>query len=234
MKIALITGGSRGIGAETVKKFAQQQYTVILNYHTGKQHAEQLKDALVTGGCDVHLYCADVSDAQQVKEMFAWVAKYFKKLDVLVNNAGISLTKQLQDVTVEQFDRVMNTNARGYFLCCQQALPLLKKSEHGAIVNVSSIWGVKGASCESVYSMSKFAVVGLTMSLAEELKSAGITVNCICPPIVQTDMCKHLSRAEIEEFCSVHNVSAYTPVKVAEDIYSLSQSNQTGLIYMEK
>ena len=234
MKVALVTGGARGIGAETVKKFAKEQYTVILNYCNSKVQAEQLQQELVANGCDVHLYCADVSDINQVREMFAWIAKYFKKLDVLVNKAGVALTKQLQDVTVTEFDHVMNVNAKAVFFCCQCALPLLKNSEHGAIVNISSIWGVEGASCESVYSMSKFAVVGLTKSLAQELQPTNITVNCVCPPIVLTDMCKHLSSQDIEQFCVQRNVKAYSPIQVANDIYMLSQSNSTGTILREK
>lgn len=234
MKVALVTGGARGIGAETVKKFAQEQYTVIINYRNSREQAEQLKNELVAGGSDVHLYCADVSNVQQVTEMFDWVAKYFKKLDVLVNNAGISLTKQLQDVTACEFDSVLATNAKSAFFCCQQALPLLKRSERGAIVNVASIWGVEGASCESVYSMSKFAVVGLTKSLAEELKPANIVVNCVCPPIVLTDMCKHLTAQDVNLFCEQRHVRAYTASEVANDVYLLAQSKQTGIIFREK
>ena len=234
MKIALITGGARGIGAEAVIKFAKEQYTVILNYHNSKLQAEQLQRELVASGYDIHLYCADVSDVKQVSEMFAWVSKYFKKLDVLVNNAGIAMEKQLQDVTEAEFDRVMNTNAKSAFFCCQQALPLLKRSEHGAIVNVSSIWGVHGASCESAYSMSKFAIVGLTKSLAEEFNSEHIAVNCVCPPIVLTDMSKHLTAKDIEDFCAERNVKAYLPSQVASDIYSLSVSGKTGKILMER
>ena len=234
MKIALITGGSRGIGAETVKKFAQEKHTVILNYNSSKLQAERLQAELIESGCDVHLYCADVSDATQVSQMFAWVAKYFKKLDVLVNNAGISLTKQLQDVTETEFDRVMSVNAKAAFFCCQHALPLLKNSDNGAIVNVSSIWGMQGASCESVYSMSKFAIVGLTKSLAQELKQTNITVNCVCPPIVLTDMSKHLTASDIEDFCAEHYVRAYSSRDVAQDIYLLSQSGKTGQILMER
>ena len=234
MKIALVTGGSRGIGAATVKKFAKEQYTVILNYRNSVSEAEALKRELVQSGCDVHLYQADVSDVTQVKEMFSFVGKYFKKLDVLVNNAGVALVKQLQDVTQTDFDLVMDTNAKGEFFCCQQALPLLKRSDKGAIVNVSSIFGVTGASCESAYSMSKFAVVGLTKSLAEELKPANITVNCVCPPIVLTDMSARLTAQDIEDFCVLHGTKAYTPKQVANDIYNLSISNDTGKILMEE
>ena len=234
MKIALVTGGARGIGAATVKKFAGEQYTVILNYNKSKEQAESLKRELVALGCDVHLYQADVSDVQQVVSMFGWVRKYFKKLDVLVNNAGISLVKQLQDVTEAEFDSVMSTNSKSTFFCCQQALPLLKDSGSGAIVNVSSIFGVMGASCESVYSMSKFAVVGLTQSLAEELKPMNVTVNCVCPPIVLTDMSAHLTEQDVEDFCAQHGVRAYTPEQVAEDIFALTATDETGIILEEK
>ena len=234
MKIALITGGARGIGAETVKKFAHEQYTVILNYCRSSSKAAELQRELVAQGCDVHLYRADVSDFAQVGEMFAWAHKYFKKLDVLVNNSGIALSSQLQDVTQAQFDEVINTNARGAFFCCQQALPLLKNSAHGSIVNVSSMWGVMGASCEAAYSMSKFAIVGLTKSLAKELKPMGVTVNCVCPPVVMTDMSSHLTTADIDKFCKEHRVKPYTASQVASDIYMLSQTDKTGIILREK
>ena len=233
MKIALITGGSRGIGAATVKKFARENYTVILNYNKSVEQAEQLKNELVGLGCDVHLYQADVSDVRQVTEMFAWVGKYFKRLDVLVNNAGVALVKQIQDVSEQDFDRVVGTNAKAAFFCCLQALPLLKKSDRASIVNVSSIFGLSGASCESVYSMSKFAVVGLTQSLAEELKPLNITVNCVCPPIVLTDMSAHMTEQDVQDFCMLHCARAYTPEQVAEDIFNLATCKETSKILAE-
>lgn len=234
MKIALVTGGSRGIGAETVKIFAEQGYTVILNYNSSQVQAEQLRNQLVSEGCDVHLCRADVSDFNQVVAMFRWIAKYFKKLDVLVNNAGVALTKQLQDVTEQDFDKIIDVNAKGAFFCCQQALPLLQKSGNGSIVNVSSIWGVQGASCESVYSMSKFAVVGLTESLSKELQPSNISVNCVCPPIVLTDMSAHLTEQDVDDFCEQHQVCVYQPGQVAQDIYRLATDGNTGQILIEK
>ncbi|MCH5152214.1 MAG: SDR family oxidoreductase [Clostridiales bacterium] len=234
MKIALVTGGSRGIGAATVEKFARENFTVILNYNKSAELAENLKKKLVAAGCDVHLYQANVSNCKQVEAMFAWVGKYFKKLDVLVNNAGISLVKQLQDVTEAEFDSVVSTNAKSAFFCCQQALPLLTRSDRGSIVNVSSIFGLTGASCESAYSMSKFAVVGLTKSLAEELQPLNITVNCVCPPIVLTNMSAHLSDQDVSDFCKRHNTKAFTPNQVAEDIFTLAVGGKTGIILEEK
>ena len=234
MKVALVTGGSRGIGAATVKKFARENYTVILNCNKSVEQAESLKNELVAAGCDVHLYQADVSDCKQIEAMFAWVGKYFKRLDVLVNNAGVALVKQAQDVTEADFDRVMSTNAKGAFFCCQGALPLLKKSGGGSVVNVSSIFGLTGASCESVYGMSKFALVGLTKSLAEELEPLNITVNCVCPPIVLTDMSAHLAEQDVKDFCKRHGARAFTPQQVAEDIFTLATGGKTGIILEEK
>lgn len=234
MKVALVTGGSRGIGAATVEKFAKENYTVILNYRNSEKAAQQLRDRLLQEGCDVHLCCADVSDSAQVSQMFFWISKYFKKLDVLVNNAGVALTGLFQDVTEAQFDSVVNTNVKGTYLCAQRAVEMFLKQGQGSIVNVSSIWGLQGASCEAVYSLSKHAVVGLTRSLAKELEPSGIRVNCICPPIVETEMCRHLSRQDIVCFCKEHGVSAYSPNQVAEDIFRLATGSESGIIFEEK
>lgn len=230
MKVALITGGSRGIGAETVKKFAKENYTVLLNYNTSEEEAKTLRRELTEQGRDVHLFHGDVSDYSQVRSMFRKIEKYFRKIDVLVNNAGVSLVKQLQDVKEADFDRVMAVNAKGAFFTCQKALPLLMNAENPKIINVSSIWGVKGASCESVYSMSKHALVGLTRSLAEELAPSGIAVNCICPPFVYTDMCKKYKKKDVKAFCEKYGKRAYLPAEIANKIYFTSLSDETGKV----
>lgn len=234
MKVALITGGSRGIGAATARAFAEQNYTVVINWNTSQTAAKSLKEELLRRGCDAHLYRADVSDAVQVEEMFAWIEQYFKRLDVLVNNAGVALSALCQDVCERDFDHVMGVNAKGAFLCCQRAIPLFLKQGGGSIVNVSSIWGVRGASCESVYSMSKYALVGLTESLAKELSCSGVRVNCVCPSIVKTDMCANLSQEDIEDFCRQEQVSVFTPEAVAQDIFRLATGNDSGVILQER
>ncbi len=234
MRIALVTGGSRGIGAATVKKFAESGYTVILNYNKSEVAAEALKRKLLSSGCDVHLYRADVSDVKQVDDMFAWVKKLFKRLDVLVNNAGVSSYALCTDVSEEKYDRVMNVNAKGTFFCCSCYAKYFLERGSGSIVNVSSIWGVEGASCESVYSMSKHAVVGLTSSLAKEFSESGIRINCVCPSIVKTDMCSHLTDEDIRSFCEENGVSEYSAEQVADDIFRLATSNNTGIILRQR
>ena len=229
MKIALITGGSRGIGAECVKKFATEGYTVILNYNKSASTARNLQQQLQAQGCDVHLYQADVSNQSQVAEMFAWIKKYFKHLDVLVNNAGVWRGGLVQDVSLDDYNFVMDTNAKGVFLCCKHAIDLLRGGTNPAIVNMSSIWGLQGASCESVYTMSKFAVVGLTQSLAEELDGM-VNVNCICPPIVLTEMCAGYTEEEKQAFCAEHNTKCYLPSEVASEIFRLATCGTSGTI----
>lgn len=227
MKVALVTGGSRGIGAAAVEKFAKNGYTVILNYNSSHDQAAKLRQRLLSQNCDVHLFQADVSDVGQVFSMFGYVAKYFKHLDVLVNNAGVALTKQLQDVTEDEFDRVTDVNAKGAFFCCKYAFPLLAKCG-GSIVNVSSIWGARGSACESVYCMSKHAVLGLTRSLAAELQDAGVKVNAICPPMVLTDMTSGYGKDDIATFCNETGTSVYTADQIADRIYDLALFGKNG------
>ena len=233
MKVCLVTGASRGIGAAVAEEFAHRGYTVILNYNRSKEKAEQLQSRLLAEGCDVHLAQADVSVESDIAGMFERLNKYFRRLDVLVNNAGIACTAQIQDVTSNKLREVFETNVYSAFFCCREALPLLKSAK-GCIVNVSSVWGVDGASCESVYSASKHALVGLTKSLCEELSPCGVRVNCVCPPIVDTDMCAHLSRAEVDNFCKERGVRLYSPQEVASDVYALATGGETGKILTEK
>ena len=230
MKTVLITGASRGIGANTARKFAEQGYTVFINYNQSATCAQQLKKELNESGLDAHLLQADVSNENQVKQMFDYIKRYAKKLDVLVLNAGVGLYQQVQNISCEQYDKVMNVNAKGAFLCAKHAVPLMLDRCGGSIVAVSSIWGLQGASCESVYSMSKFALVGLTMSLHEELSESGINVNCVCPPMVETQMTAHLGKQDKQEFCNQHNQPILSPSQVAQTIFDVATSGESGQI----
>lgn len=230
MKTVLITGASRGIGAETVRAFAEKGYTVIANYNKSHDKAVALRDEMVSRGLDVHIFQADVSDSSQVEKMFCHIKRFYKKLDVVVNNAGVALYRQIQDTTDSQFERVMGVNCKGAFLVSREATKLFLERMQGSIVNISSVWGLRGASCESVYSMSKFAIVGLTLSLHEELNDCGINVNCLCPPIVETEMTANLSIEDKEEFSKKFGVPILDAVSVAQKILEVAESDESGNI----
>ncbi len=230
MKTVLITGASRGIGAETVRAFAEKGYTVIANYNKSHDKAVALRDEMVSRGLDVHIFQADVSDSSQVEKMFCHIKRFYKKLDVVVNNAGVALYRQIQDTTDSLFERVMGVNCKGAFLVSREATKLFLERMQGSIVNISSVWGLRGASCESVYSMSKFAIVGLTLSLHEELNDCGINVNCVCPPIVETEMTANLSIEDKEEFSKKFGVPILDAVSVAQKILEVAESDESGNI----
>lgn len=188
MPTALVTGGTRGIGEAVAKKLKKSGYNVVINYFSSKARAEELEKQ---GFFTVR---ADVADDCQVKEMFDAVKKRFGKVDVLINNAGIALKqKTFFDVDEAEFDRVFAVDVKGVFLCSKYAALNMLRSGGGDIINVSSVFGVEGASCEAVYSAAKGAVIAFTKSLAKELEGASVRVQAVAPSMVDTDMNAHLS-----------------------------------------
>lgn len=207
MKKVLITGGATGIGKATALLFKQKGYDVFITYN----QSEPDFDGITKIKCNLE-------NENEIIELFNQITS----IDVLVNNAGISLIKQINDTTAEEYDKIMRINARSYFLCSREAVKLMLKSHSGAIVNVSSMWGQLGASCEIAYSMSKAAVVGLSRSLAQELAPSGITVNCVCPGIIDTRMNSMFEKSELEEEVPIGRLG--TAEEVADAIYFLSQN----------
>lgn len=185
---AIITGGSRGIGAATVRLLAAKGHGVVFAYRNAEEFAKTLERNLRAKGFEVLAVRADVSDTEQVRQLFATAEHTFGSVDVLVNNAGIARQQLLTDVTDNDYEDIMATNLGGVFRCCREAIPYFLKHHRGSIVNISSVWGVVGASCESVYSASKAGVIGFTKALAKELGPSGIRVNCLCPGVIDTDM----------------------------------------------
>ena len=185
---AIITGGSRGIGAATVRLLAAKGYAVVFAYRSAEGSATALERDLRTQGYDVLAVRADVTDTEQVRALFALAETTYGSVNVLVNNAGIARQQLLADVTDADYEDVMAANLGGVFRCCREAVPYFLKQHRGSIVNISSVWGMVGASCESVYSASKAGVIGFTKALAKELGPSGIRVNCLCPGVIDTDM----------------------------------------------
>ncbi len=190
MKKVLVTGGSRGIGAATVKAFRKVGYDVYANYVSDDSAAKQL-----AADCGCHIYKADVSDLDAVKRMHGDIGR----VDVLVNNAGIALNTMFQYATPEQVERLYGVNLFGTLNCIRVFAPDMLNEKDGVIINMSSIWGEVGGSCEADYSASKAAIIGLTKALAKEFGTSWVRVNCISPGIIDTDMNAELTVETVEE-----------------------------------
>lgn len=191
-KTALITGASRGIGAATARLLARRGYAVAINYFHSEAAALALAEELRKAGHAALAVRADVSDAAQVKEMVDAVLENFCQLDILVCNAGVAHFGLLSDLTEEDWRHIFGVNVDGVYHCCKAVIPHFVHNKAGRIVTVSSMWGQVGASCEAAYSASKAAVIGLTRALAKELGPSGITVNCVSPGVIDTEMNAHL------------------------------------------
>ncbi len=215
MKTILITGASRGIGAQTAKLFAQNGYRVIINYCHSQKNADMLCKELKENGADVISYKADVSNPSQVSAMFGHIEEYFGGVSVLVNNAGIAQTKLFTDITDNDWNRMISTNLSSAFYCCRAALPYMIHQKYGRIINISSMWGQVGGSCEVHYSAAKAGIIGLTKALAMEEGLSGITVNCIAPGVIRTDMTSNLSN---EDFRTLAEETPTGTIGTPEDI----------------
>lgn len=207
MKKVLITGGATGIGKATALAFAQKGYDVYITYNkTAPDY-----DGVTALKCDL-------SNIDDIKRLFA----DFSSLDVLVNNAGVSIIKMINDVTPEDYESLMSVNSRAVYFCGKYAAELMLKRHSGAIINVSSIWGEVGASCETLYSMSKAGVIGFTKALAQELAPSGITVNCVSPGIIDTRMNAAFSKEELADEVPLGRLG--TPEEVASTILLLAEN----------
>lgn len=196
---ALITGASRGIGAQIATLLAKSGYSVAINYSSSKKQAILVEKELVKCGYSAKAFCADVSDAQAVNQMVQDIENTLGKVKVLVNNAGIAQQKLFCDITESDFDRMFDVNVKGVFNCCKAVLPSMISEKRGSIINISSMWGQVGASCEVHYSASKAAVIGITQALAKEVGPSNVRVNCICPGVIDTQMNVNLDESTVEQ-----------------------------------
>jgi len=191
----LVTGGSRGIGAAIARAVASRGANVIINYRSSELEALRLARDLREKGAGVLAIRADLSRENEVERMFTRIEAEIGYVNALVYNAGISQRGLLIESSEEQWDRVMNTNLKGAFLCCRRVLPYMIRERFGRIINIASVLGISGASYESIYSSAKGGLIALTRSLAQEVGPSGITVNAIAPGPIFTDML----REELDE-----------------------------------
>lgn len=198
-KTALITGSSRGIGRAAARRLAHDGYKVCINYVERQDKADELAHELTRDGFEAIAVQADVSDRKQVDKMVEEAKARLGDIDLLVNNAGVAGQALFQDVTDEMWNRYFNVNLNGARNTIQAVLPDMLRRKEGSIINVSSIWGLHGASCEVTYSCTKHALIGLTRSLAMELAPSHIRVNCVAPGVIDTDMVKVLGNETLKE-----------------------------------
>ncbi len=217
-KVVLVTGGSRGIGRAICKKFASEGYSVAINYEKSEKEANCV--AKETGG---KVYRADVSDYEQVFAMVDRIESELGEIDVLINNAAISVVGLFQDMTDNEWERIFGVNVKGVFNCSKCVLKNMLRKRNGSIVNISSMWGITGGSCESHYSATKAAVIGYTKALAKELGPSGIRVNCVAPGTVNTEMNAHLSGGDLDVLCEDTPLCKIgSPEEIAEAVYFLA------------
>ena len=196
-KIALVTGASRGIGAEIAKSLAQNGYYVFVNYNTSETLANMVVDEIRNCGNLAEAIKCDVSSSNEVKSMFEYIRKCYGKLDLLVNNAGISITGFFQDLSDEDWHKIIDVNLSSVFYCSREAIKIMLNNGSGKIINISSMWGLVGGAMEVHYSATKAGVIGLSKALAKEVAPSGITVNVVAPGSINTDMLKMLGEDTI-------------------------------------
>ena len=196
-KIALVTGASGGIGSACAKKLASEGYKVIVHYYRSKEEAERIADRI--GGDALQ---ADLRSETAVDALVDDVLAQYGHIDVLVNNAGISRVNQVQDVSNYEWDLLMASNATSAFLMTRAVLPSMIEAQSGAIVNISSMWGIAGGSCESAYSASKGAIIAFTKAVAKEVGPSGIRVNCVAPGVIETAMLDRYTPADLEDLAN--------------------------------
>lgn len=198
-KVAIVTGSSKGIGREIAKTLAKNNIQVIANYFKSENEAKSLKEELVKQNIEVDIVKADVSKREEAKKLVQYALEKYKTIDILVNNAGISEYKLFTDETDEDWNRVINTNLYSAFALSQEVVPTMISQKEGCIINISSVWGMVGASLEVLYSVSKAGLDGLTKALAKELGPSNIRVNSIAPGMINTKMIENLSEKELDE-----------------------------------
>ncbi|MDO4419668.1 MAG: 3-oxoacyl-ACP reductase FabG [Ruminococcus sp.] len=227
MKTAVITGAAKGIGAAIAVAFAKAGYRVVINYNKSEERARALCQILNdTYPTEAVCIKADVSTPEGAKKLITEAVTAFGDIDILVNNAGIAQQKLFTDITDADWQNMINTNLSSVFYLCRETVPFMVSKKSGSIVNISSIWGETGGSCEVHYSAAKAGVIGLTKALAKELAPSGITVNCVCPGVIKTDMLSSFTEEDLKVLTEETPVMRLgTPKDVADAVFYLATNS---------
>lgn len=199
-RTVIVTGSSKGIGAAAAIIFAQKGFNVVINYNESYESASLLCSSLVSNGYSVITQKANVANKMEVDLMVKETLYKFGSIDVLINNASVAYQGLITDTDEIDFDRIIDIDLKGVFNCCKSVTQTMVNQKSGTIINISSMWGQVGASCEVAYSAAKAGVIGLTKALAKELAPSGITVNCIAPGLIETGMNSNLTVEELNDF----------------------------------
>lgn len=225
-KTVIVTGSSKGIGAATAILFAQKGYNVVINYNESYESANILCRSLISNGYSVMTQKANVANKLEVDLMVKETLYKFGRIDVMVNNAGIAYQGLITDTDEIDFDRIIDVDLKGVFNCCKSVTPVMVNQKFGRIINISSMWGQVGASCEVAYSAAKAGVIGLTKALAKELAPSGITVNAVSPGLIETNMNSNLSVEELNDFVNEIPISRIGNAdEIASAIYFLASED---------
>lgn len=225
-KTAIVTGGARGIGKAISSLLCRNGYNVVINYNTSAESAKELALQLCGGGFSAVTFKADVANKAEVGQMFKFAFEAFGSVDLLVANAGIAQQKLFTDITDDEWKRMLDIDLTGCYNCNQAAAELMLKRHSGSIVNIASMWGLVGASCEVHYSAAKAGVIGLTKSLAKELGPSGIRVNAVAPGVIMTDMLKPFSKSDLNALADeIPLCRLGTPEDVANAVLFLASDN---------
>jgi len=227
MKTVIVTGGSRGIGAAAVKELAKDN-NIVLNYNNSEEAAKKIQEELQEKGINIEIFKADVSKREEVKALVQFTLDKFKNIDVLVNNAGIAQEKTFVDITDDDWEKMIQVNLNSVFYCTQEVLENMIHNKKGCIINISSIWGITGGSCEVHYSVAKAGIDGMTKALAKELGPSNIRVNSIAPGIIATDMSLDYTEEEIREINNQIPLGKFGEAKdIAKCVRWLIEDNYT-------
>lgn len=229
-KCALITGASGGIGSAIALRLAKDGFDIAACWYSDENSIRELERKLSRTGIRFKTYKADVSDYNAIKDVFADATEFFGGVSVLVNNAGMAQQKLFTDITEAEFDRITAVNFKGVFNCCQCAVPFMVSQKKGKIINISSMWGVCGASCETVYSATKAAVIGLTKALARELAPSNVQVNCVAPGAIETKMNNNLSDDDKRSFAEEIPMGRFGTPKEIAGVVSFLASDDSNYV----